>query len=129
MTYSETLLDHFRAPRNVGMMRDADAVGESQDPSCGDLARFYLRVVEGRVAEARFQTYGCGPSIAASSLATELIQDRPVDELTGLTAAAVEAALGGLPMERRHAASLVVGALRAAAAHYRGGPAREVRVV
>jgi nitrogen fixation NifU-like protein len=126
MRYSDTLLDHFRAPRNVGMMRNADAVGESQDPSCGDLARFYLRVVGGRVAEARFQTYGCGPAIAAASLATELARDRPVGELAGLTAAGLEAALGGLPEDRRHAASLVVDALHAAAADYQAARAREV---
>lgn len=124
--YGETLLDHFRSPRNVGMMRDADAVGESEDPTCGDLARFYLRVVEGKVAEARFQTYGCGPSIAASSLATELVRGRAVEELGGLTPQAVERALGGLPEERRHAATLVVDALRAAGARYRDGRAREV---
>ena len=119
MNYSATLLEHFRAPRNVGMMRNADAVGESEDSSCGDLARFYLRVLDGRIAEARFQTYGCGPSIAASSLATELVQGRPVGELAELTPLAVERALGGLPDERRHAASVVVAALQAAASQYR----------
>jgi len=124
--YSETLLDHFRAPRNAGMMRNPDAIGESEDPSCGDLARFYLRVRDGTVAEARFQTYGCGPSIAAASLVTELAQGRPVEELTAFTAEAVERALGGLPEERRHAATLVVDALRAAAAHYRAGRKPEV---
>lgn len=124
--YSEILLDHFRAPRNVGMMRDADAVGESEDPSCGDLARLYLRVVDGKVAEARFQTYGCGPSIAASSLLTELVQGRAVDALAALTPDAVERALGGLPEERRHAATLVVDALRTAGARYRGRRPGEV---
>ncbi|HEV8672479.1 MAG TPA: iron-sulfur cluster assembly scaffold protein [Methylomirabilota bacterium] len=117
--YSDTLLDHFRSPRNVGMMRNADAVGESEDPTCGDLARFYLRVRDGQVAEARFQTYGCGPSIAASSLVTELIRDRGIEELGELSAEAVERALGGLPAERRHAATLVVEALRVAAERYR----------
>jgi nitrogen fixation NifU-like protein len=117
--YSETLLDHFRAPRNVGMMRSPDAVGESEDPSCGDLARFYLRIEDGRVREARFQTYGCGPSIAASSIATELVRDRLIDVLGELTPEAVEAALGGLPEDRRHAATMVVDALRGALRHYR----------
>lgn len=117
--YSETVLDHFRAPRNAGMMRHPDAVGESEDPTCGDLARFYLRVEEGRVTEARFQTYGCGPSIAASSLATELVQGRGLEAIGGLTPAGMEQALGGLPADRRHAAQLVVDALRAAAAQYR----------
>jgi NifU-like protein involved in Fe-S cluster formation len=78
-----------------------------------------LRVTDGRVVEARFQTYGCGPSIAASSLVTELVRDRPVEDLGELTPGAVERALGGLPADRRHAATLVIEALRAAAAHYR----------
>jgi nitrogen fixation protein NifU and related proteins len=125
--YSETLLDHFRAPRNVGMMRSADAIGESEDPTCGDLARFYLRIEGDRVREARFQTYGCGPSIAASSLATELVRDRPVDALGDLTSEVVESALGGLPDDRRHAATLVVDALRGALRSYRAGGSRETR--
>ena len=124
--YSETLIDHFRVPRNVGMMRHPDAVGESEDGSCGDLARFYLRVEGGKVTEARFQTYGCGPSIAASSLVTELVQGRTVDELDRLTPDAVEDALGGLAPDRRHAATLAVAAIRAATAHYRRGRAEEV---
>lgn len=119
--YSEAVLDHFRSPRNVGMMRDPDAVGESEDPTCGDLARFYLRIDAGRVREARFQTYGCGPAIAASSMATELVQDRPLDTIGELTAETVERALGGLPEDRRHAATLVVDALRCAMTRYREG--------
>jgi nitrogen fixation NifU-like protein len=125
--YSETLLDHFRAPRNVGMMRSPDAVGESEDPTCGDLARFYLRIEGDCVREARFQTYGCGPSIAASSLVTELVRDRPVDALGELTSETVESALGGLPDDRRHAATLVVDALRGALRNYRTGGPREAR--
>jgi len=107
------------------MMRRPDAVGESEDSSCGDLARFYLRIEGDRVREARFQTYGCGPSIAASSVATELVRDRPVDLLDELTPEAVEAALGGLPDDRRHAATLVVDALRGALRRYRAGGPQE----
>lgn len=118
--YNPTLLDHFRHPRNVGLMRDPDGAGESENPVCGDLAKFFLRVIEGKVAEARFQTYGCGPSIAASSLATELIRGLTIDALAALTPDAVETALGGLPPDRRHSADLVVDALRAAAQDYRG---------
>ena len=124
--YSEILLEHFRSPRNVGLMRDADAVGQAEDPSCGDLARFYLRVRDGRVAEARFQTYGCGPSIAASSLVTELVPGQTVEELDGLTAEQLERALGGLPEDRRHAATVAVAAIRAAGAEYRARRAQEV---
>ena len=124
--YSDVVIEHFRAPRNVGMMRNADAVGESEDGSCGDLARFYLRIEEGRVREARFQTYGCGPSIAASSLATELVRDQPVAQIEALTPETLERALGGLPEDRRHAATLVVSALKVAAARFRERRPHEV---
>ena len=97
------------------MMRDPDGVGESEYPECMDLARVYLRVRAGRVTEARFQTYGCGPTIAASSAATELIQGLAVEDLLELADARVEAAVGGLPADRAHAAQVVTAAIRAAA--------------
>lgn len=115
MRYSPTLIEHFRHPRNAGMMRDPDGVGESEYPECMDLARVYLRVRDGRVTEARFQTYGCGPTIAASSAATELIQGLAVEELLELADTRVEAAVGGLPADRAHAAQVVTAAIRAAA--------------
>lgn len=115
MRYSEVLIDHFRNPRNAGMMRQPDGVGEAQDASCMDLARFFLRVEGVTVAEARFQSYGCGPTIAAASAGSELIQGRPLADAAALTAERVEAALGGLPEDRRHAAAVVVEAIRAAA--------------
>jgi nitrogen fixation protein NifU and related proteins len=115
MQYSATLLDHFRNPRNAGMMRDPDGVGEGEYTECMDLARFYLRVENGRVREARFQTYGCGPTIAASSAATELAAGQRLEELARLTELSVETAVGGLPDERRHAAIVVAMAMRAAA--------------
>lgn len=114
-SYSPTLIDHFRNPRNAGMMRDPDGVGEGEYADCMDLARFYLRVRDGCVVEARFQTYGCGPTIAAASAATELAAGRRLDELMDLAAGRVEAAVGGLPEERRHAAVVVALAMRAAA--------------
>jgi nitrogen fixation protein NifU and related proteins len=115
VAYSPTLVDHFRNPRNAGMMRDPDGVGESEFKECMDLARFYLRVRDGRVVEARFQSYGCGPTIAASSAATELAAGQRLEELVGLAQTRIEAAVGGLPDERRHAAEVVALALRAAA--------------
>lgn len=118
MTYSETLIDHFRNPRNAGTMRDPDGVGEESFDGCGDLARFSLRVVDGRVADVRFQTYGCGPTIAASSAGSELARGRPVAELLTLSEQDVTAAVDGLPDERLHAAQVVAGALRAAARDY-----------
>jgi nitrogen fixation NifU-like protein len=97
------------------MMRDPDGVGEGEYPECMDLARFYLRVREGRVVEARFQSYGCGPTVAASSATTELATNRRLEDLCELSDAAVEEAVGGLPEPRRHAAAVVALAMRAAA--------------
>lgn len=110
------------------MMRDADAIGEAEFDGCGDVARFYIKVVDGRVADVRFQTYGCGPTIAASSAGSELATGRPVVELLAVTEREITVAVGGLPDERRHAARVVAGALRAAARHYlrkQGGPPGE----
>lgn len=123
MRYSPTLLDHFLNPRNAGMMRDPDGTGQEEYEGCGDLARFFLRVREGRAVEVRFQTYGCGPTIAASSVASELGRGRPVDDLCHVKAEEIEAALEGLPDDRKHAADVAAGALRAAALDARGkGP-------
>ena len=115
MRYSPVLVDHFLNPRNAGLMRDPDGVGEDEYEGCGDLTRFYLRVSQGRAAEVRFQTYGCGPTIAAASVASELARGQAIEDLVALKAGDVEAALGGLPDDRRHAAEVAAGALRAAA--------------
>ena len=126
MRYSPTLLDHFLNPRNAGLMRDPDGTGVDEYEGCGDLARFFLRVREGRVSEVRFQTYGCGPTIAAASAASERVAGRPLDELLNLKAQEIEEAVDGLPDDRKHAAEVVAGALRAAALdalRHRGGEA------
>jgi NifU-like protein involved in Fe-S cluster formation len=115
MRYSPTLVDHFLNPRNAGLMQDPDGVGEEEYAGCGDLTRFFLRVRQGRVAEARFQTYGCGPTIAAASLASELATGRLVEDLIAIKAHEIEDALGGLPEDRKHAAEVAAGAVRAAA--------------
>ncbi len=115
MRYSATLLDHFLNPRNAGMMRDPDGIGEEEYEGCGDLTRFFLRVRDGRAVEIRFQTYGCGPTIAAASVASELARGRAVDDLCRVKAQDIEAALEGLPADRKHAADVAAGALRAAA--------------
>ena len=116
MRYSPTVVDHFLNPRNAGLMRAPDGVGEDEYAGCGDLTRFFLRVRDGRAAEVRFQTYGCGPTIAAASVASELARGRSVADLRHLKAEEVERALDGLPEDRRHAAEVAAGALRAAAA-------------
>jgi nitrogen fixation protein NifU and related proteins len=113
--YSATLIDHFRNPRNAGMMREPDGVGEGEYAQCMDLARFYLRVQAGRVEEARFQAYGCGPTLAACSAGTEVAAGVTLEELTEISEARIEEAVGGLPAERRHAAAVVARALQAAA--------------
>ena len=100
------------------MMREPDAVGEGEYAGCGDLARVFLRVRDGRVAEARFQAYGCGPTIAAASAVSELIALRPVDDLLHLKPEEVERALDGLPDDRKHAAEVVADAVRAAAGQW-----------
>jgi nitrogen fixation NifU-like protein len=115
MRYSATLVEHFLNPRNAGLMRNADGTGSDEYAGCGDLTRFYLRVREGRLAEARFQAYGCGPTIAAASVATELVAGRTVEDLTLLKANEIEDALDGLPDDRKHAAEVAAGAMRAAA--------------
>lgn len=115
MRYSATLLDHFLNPRNTGLMRDPDGTGEDEFEGCGDLARMFLRVRDGRAAEVRFQSYGCGPTIAAASAASELIAGRAVEDLVNLKAREVEDALDGLPEDRKHAADVVTDAVRAAA--------------
>ena len=115
MRYSPTLLEHFLNPRNAGLMREPDGTGVDEYEGCGDLARFFLRVREGRVSEVRFQTYGCGPTIAAASAASETVAGRPVEELLNMKAQEVEDAVDGLPDDRKHAADVVAGALRAAA--------------
>lgn len=123
MRYSATVLDHFLNPRNAGLMCDPDGVGQDEYAGCGDLARFFLRVREGRVVELRFQTYGCGPTIAAASAASEWLVGRAVEDLAGVKAEEIERVLDGLPEDRRHAAELVAGAVRAAARDHlrRGG--------
>ncbi|MBI2216803.1 MAG: iron-sulfur cluster assembly scaffold protein [Candidatus Rokubacteria bacterium] len=121
MRYSPTLIDHFLNPRNAGLMRDPDGVGEEQDAGCGDLARFFLKSARGVVSDVRFQAYGCGPTIAAASAASELITGRALGDVTHLEATEVERAVDGLPEDRKHAADVVARALRAAARACLGG--------
>jgi nitrogen fixation NifU-like protein len=113
--YSDTLLDHFRQPRNPGELEPPARTVEVSNPVCGDILRLSARVENGRVLEVRFKTRGCTASIAAGSALTELLTGRTLPEIARLTAAEVEAALGGLPNESKHAAVLAVDAARALA--------------
>jgi nitrogen fixation NifU-like protein len=112
------VMDHFLNPRNVGDLPGADGVGEVGAVSCGDVMRISIRVRDGRIAEARFRTFGCGTAIAASSMATELIQGRTVDEALKFSNAEVANALGGLPAAKSHCPVLAEEAVRAAVEDY-----------
>ena len=115
-SYSRTVLDHFQNPRNAGRLADADLVGEAGNPVCGDRMRLYLKVEDGRVAEARFQTFGCSVAIAASSMLTEIVTGRPVSELADLRNSDIVDALGGLPPAKVTCSVLAEEALKSALA-------------
>ena len=112
--YTPTAVDHFSRPRNVGRLDDADGVGRVDDRVTDNLVTIYLKLAERRVAQARFRTFGCSACVAASSIATELVQGRPLSEAATVDAAAILGALGGLPPGRVHCAKLVARALREA---------------
>lgn len=117
--YSPIVLEHFANPRNAGVMEDPDGVGVRTNPVCGDTMRLMIRVQEDRVAEARWQTVGCPAAIATSSIATELVLGRPLDEVATLTKEQIAAAAGGLPKSKLHCSVLAADALRAAIADHR----------
>jgi nitrogen fixation NifU-like protein len=98
--YSEKVMDHFRNPRNVGVIEDADGVGEVGNAKCGDIMKIYLKIENDIVVDVKFETFGCGSAIASSSMATELIKGKPVSEALSLTNKAVVEALDGLPVHK-----------------------------
>jgi len=112
------VLDHFMNPRNVGDIAEPDGVGEVGAVSCGDVVRISVKVLAGRIVEARFRTYGCGTAIACSSMATELIQGRTVEEAGQLSKEQVSQAFGGLPATKAHCPILAEEAVKAAVADY-----------
>ena len=116
--YSETVLDHFERPRNNGELADANAVGYMTNPVCGDTLLLMLRVERDRIEDARWQSDGCVASIAASSLLSELVRGKSIEEASSLTREAVVEALGGLPASKLHASVLAADALQHALADY-----------
>ena len=116
--YSETVMDHFRNPRNVGIIEDADGVGEAGNPVCGDIMKIYLKIEDDRIRDVKFETFGCGSAIASSSMATELIKGKPVSEAMALTNKAVTEALDGLPAHKLHCSVLAEEAIQAALKDY-----------
>jgi nitrogen fixation NifU-like protein len=114
--YSEVAVDHFTNPRNVGVVERPDGRGADSNPSCGDFTRITVRVADGRIAEAKFKTFGCSAAIASASMVTTLAVGRAIEEAAAISAADVLAALGGLPPAKDGCALMAAGALRSALA-------------
>ena len=118
MLYSEKVMDHFRNPRNVGEMSDADGIGEVGNAKCGDIMRMYIKVNDGIITDVKFMTFGCGSAIATSSIATEMIKGKSIEDALELSNIAVVEALGGLPVRKIHCSVLAEEAVKAAVKDY-----------
>ncbi len=116
--YSDKVMDHFLHPRNVGVIDDANAVGEVGNAKCGDIMKMYLKIEDGIIEDVKFETFGCGSAIASSSMATELIKGKPVEEAMQLTNKAVAEALDGLPDYKMHCSVLAEEAIQSALENY-----------
>jgi len=119
MMYSEKVIDHFMHPRNVGEIEDADGVGQVGNPKCGDIMKMYLKIENDVIVDAKFKTFGCGAAVATSSIATELIKGKTIDEALKVTNKAVVEALDGLPPAKLHCSVLAEEAIAAAIADYK----------
>ena len=118
MLYSEKVLDHFSNPRNVGEIENADGVGEVGNAICGDIMKLYIIVDDGIISDVKFKTFGCGAAVATSSMATELIKGKSIDDALKLTNKAVVEALDGLPAVKLHCSVLAEQAIKSALADY-----------
>lgn len=116
--YSEKVMDHFRNPRNVGVIENADGIGEVGNARCGDIMKIYLKIENDIIQDVKFETFGCGSAIASSSMATELIKGKPVAEALELTNKAVAEALDGLPAVKMHCSVLAEEAIKSALKDY-----------
>ena len=126
MKYSEKVMEHFTNPRNVGEIENADGVGVVGNAKCGDIMKMYLKIENDVITDCKFKTFGCGAAIATSSMATELIKGRTVDEALKLTNSAVVEALEGLPPVKVHCSVLAEEAIKTAVADYYGKIGRTV---
>lgn len=117
--YTEKVLDHFRNPRNMGEIKDADGIGKVGNPICGDVMAIYIKVRDDRIVDIKFKTFGCTAAIASSSVATELVKGKTLDEAMKLTRDDVANELGGLPAIKKHCSNLAADALREAIKDYR----------
>ena len=116
--YSEKVMDHFLHPRNVGVIEDANAIGEVGNAKCGDIMKMYLKIRDDIVEDVKFETFGCGSAIASSSMATEMIKGKPLSEVRTLTNKAVTEALDGLPAHKIHCSVLAEEAIKSALEDY-----------
>ena len=116
--YTETVMDHFTHPRNVGEIPDADGVGEVGNAKCGDIMKMYLKIKDDRIEDVKFETFGCGSAIASSSMATELINGKTIEEALAVTNKQVMDALGGLPAYKLHCSVLAEESIKAAVKNY-----------
>lgn len=116
--YSDKVMDHFSNPRNVGEIENADGVGQVGNAKCGDIMKMYLKIEDGVIIDVKFKTYGCGSAIASSSMATEMIKGKTIDEVMKLTNKAVAEALDGLPAIKMHCSVLAEEAIKAALFDY-----------
>ena len=117
--YSEKVMDHFTNPRNVGELENPDGVGEVGNAKCGDIMRIYLDVEGDVIKDVKFKTFGCGAAVATSSMVTEMVKGKTLDEAMVISNAAVAEALGGLPPAKMHCSNLAADALHAAIVNYR----------
>jgi nitrogen fixation NifU-like protein len=122
--YSERVMDHFTNPRNVGDMEDADGVGIEGNPTCGDAMKIYIKVRDGKIVDAKFKTFGCGAAIAVSSMVTEMVKGKTLDEALAISKEAVAQELGGLPPQKMHCSNLGADALKKAIEDYRSKQAK-----
>ena len=116
--YTETVMDHFMNPRNVGEIPDADGIGEVGNAKCGDIMKMYLKIKDDRIEDVKFETFGCGSAIASSSMATEMIKGKTIDEALAVTNRQVVDALGGLPAHKLHCSVLAEESIKSAIKDY-----------
>ena len=117
--YSEKVMDHFTNPRNVGEIADADGVGTEGNPTCGDVMKISIKVENGKIVDAKFKTFGCGAAIAVSSMVTEMVKGKTLEEALAISKEAVANELGGLPPQKMHCSNLGADALKKAIENYR----------
>ena len=117
--YTDKVMDHFMNPRNVGTMNDADGVGLEGNPVCGDIMKMFIKVEDDKIVDVKFQTFGCGAAIATSSICTEMVKGKTIDEALAITNKAVAEALGGLPKNKMHCSNLAADALHKAIEDYK----------